>query len=282
MVVVPSGRGTSTRPSGVMATPSRTDAATMREPQEAGDERVGGRRQTLVGVPCWTIRPASITTTRSASANASLLVVGDGERRSCRAPGRGRGARSSSRSRRRAVERSQRLVEHQQPRARRERAGQRHPLLLAARERGHRPSLGARQAHQVQQLAQPAPRLGGRAPRIRSPKATLAPTSRCGNSAWSWNISPTPRRCGGARRGRRRPRAPAPLGRFEPGDHPQQRGLAAAARAEHADDLAGSAAQVDRVERGRAAPNRRSRPRAEPGSGHQPSLAEAEALEGRA
>ena len=37
-------------------------------------------------------------------------------------------------------------------------------------------------------------------PCIRRPKATLPATSRCGNSAWSWNIRPTPRRCGGTAR----------------------------------------------------------------------------------
>ena len=34
---------------------------------------------------------------------------------------------------------------------------------------------------------------------MRSPNATLPRTSRCGNSAWSWNMSPKPRRCGGTR-----------------------------------------------------------------------------------
>ena len=32
---------------------------------------------------------------------------------------------------------------------------------------------------------------------MRSPKATFDSTSRCGNRASSWNISPIPRRCAG-------------------------------------------------------------------------------------
>ena len=53
------------------------------------------------------------------------------------------------------VERREGLVEQQQPRRRRQRAGQRHPLLLAARELGgiFRPGIG--QADQRQQLVDP-------------------------------------------------------------------------------------------------------------------------------
>ena len=89
------------------------------------------------------------------------------------------------------------------------------------------------------------------APCIRSPKATLPPTSRCGKSWWSWNIRPTPRLCAGT------PalvppvqQHPPAVERLEPGDHPQQRRLAAAAGPEHTHDLVLGDLQIDRVEHG--------------------------------
>ena len=99
---------------------------------------------------------------------------------------------------------------------------------------------------------------------MRRPNATLAPTSRCGNSAWSWNMSPTPRRCGG--RGRLVDPVEghgAGVERLQAGDGAQEGRLAAAARAEDGDDLAGRNLEVDVGERrGLAEPNRHA------GQGH--------------
>ena len=145
----------------------------------------------------------------------------------------------------------------------RERAGQRDALLLTAGQRGDGPPLRRRAARPGRAARRPGARCSARgAPRIRSPKATLPPTSRCGKSWWSWNISPTPRRCAGT------PAWSAPVQqhppgvqRLEPGDRPQQRGLAAAAGPEHAHDLVLGDVQVDRVERGAARRTGRSRVR---------------------
>ena len=94
----------------------------------------------------------------------------------------------------RTVERAHRLVEHQQARLGRQGTRQRHPLLLPTRQLVDGPSLGARQADELEHLRHACRRRRAPAsPRIRRPNATLSPTSRCGNRAKSWNISPKPR-----------------------------------------------------------------------------------------
>ncbi len=79
------------------------------------------------------------------------------------------------------VEVGQRLVEHQQRRFDHERAGQRHALLLAARER-RGIAVGERAEADALQHRRDAPGALGPAatPRCFRPKATLSATLRCG------------------------------------------------------------------------------------------------------
>ena len=79
------------------------------------------------------------------------------------------------------VQRRQRLVEQQHLRRDGQRAGQGHPLLLAAGELVRVPVAAVGQADQLQQLARPArPRSALPRRRTRSPKATLSATVRFG------------------------------------------------------------------------------------------------------
>ena len=59
----------------------------------------------------------------------------------------------------RAVERAERLVEHEEARLRSERAGERDPLLLAARERGHRAAVEPVEVDEGEHLLDAAPAL---------------------------------------------------------------------------------------------------------------------------
>ncbi|GAA3081343.1 hypothetical protein GCM10020254_27160 [Streptomyces goshikiensis] len=136
------------------------------------------------------------------------------------------------------VELPQRFVQHQQPRRRRQRPGQRHPLLLTARQRGHRPALGAGQPDQLQQLRD----LGS----VRSPSPAPHPEPEgdvpadvpvreqlvvLEHQAHAPPVDRHPGLVGAAQQ------HPAGRDRLEPGHHPQQRGLAASARSEDAHDL---------------------------------------------
>ena len=101
----------------------------------------------------------------------------------------------------RAVERAERLVEHQEARLGREARGRAPPA--AARHPRARPRCGARTLRGRRARARRRARASTSArpnPCMRSPKPTLPITSRCGNSAWSWNMSPNSRRWGGTRR----------------------------------------------------------------------------------
>ena len=84
----------------------------------------------------------------------------------------------------RRIEVRERLVEQQDARRGRERAGERDPLLLAARDLAHPPVLEAGEVHQRQRLghARRDRRSGPSGARER-PKATFSPTVRCGKSA---------------------------------------------------------------------------------------------------
>ena len=94
-----------------------------------------------------------------------------------------------------AVERAERLVEHEQARRRGERPRRAPPA--AARPRTVR-------AHGARRCPRARPTRGPRRARaraaassmscMRNPNITLPITSRCGNSAWSWNIRPRSRR----------------------------------------------------------------------------------------
>ena len=97
-----------------------------------------------------------------------------------------------------AVEPGQRLVEQHEARRRRQRAGQRDPLGLAAAQLGDGATAEADEADELEHLGHPAGRSRLRSRRcIRNPNATLAWTSRWGNSCSSWNTMPMPRRCVG-------------------------------------------------------------------------------------
>ena len=83
------------------------------------------------------------------------------------------------------VERRERLVEQQHARVARQRAGQRDALALAAGQLARARVGEVGDAEALQQLVDA---------RRSPPKATFARTLRCGNSAYSWNTSPTERR----------------------------------------------------------------------------------------
>lgn len=91
-----------------------------------------------------------MTTTRSASAKASL-VMGDGEHRRTQ-PAEDAAQFDDQPFPERTVELAERFVEHQQPWPWRESAGEGDPLLLTAGEGGDGPLPGAREADQFQQL----------------------------------------------------------------------------------------------------------------------------------
>ena len=129
-----SRRRSSRRASGRTATRPAPNARVTFQPEEAGDERgrPGGARPRPGSRPA-RCGPSCITTTRSASANASSwswVTKSDREPE----PHEQRAQLGDEPLAQRAVERAERLVEHEQPRRGRERAGERDPLLLAARQ----------------------------------------------------------------------------------------------------------------------------------------------------
>ena len=79
---------------------------------------------------------------------------------------------------------------------------------------------------------------GAAMPPIFNPKPMFDATSRCGKSCSSWNTIPTRRRWVGQVRDVGAVDGDGPtVGHDEPGDHPQQRALAASRGAEQGDDL---------------------------------------------
>ena len=155
------------------------------------------------------------------------------------------------------VERAEGLVEQQQARLDRERAGERHALALAARDLLGVAPLQLRHLHEFQQ----APHAGGDLGRGRSAGGARAGRRRrcrtpsCGGTARS---AGTPRRC--RARAPARPPCPGPAMRtragiraLQPRQHPQQRGLARAGGAEQRDELALGHRERHAVERGEAA-----------------------------
>ena len=171
-----------------------------------------------------------MTATRSATAKASswswvtntavVPVATSAARRS-----------TARRSRRRAVEGGQGLVEKQEPGRGGERAGQGDALALAAGQGRDAAVLVAGQADQLEQRATRAPERGGQAVGRRCP-----PTVRCAKSCPSWNISPNPRRCTGTPAsetpshddGARRRAAPGPATARSSDDLPQPDGPSSA------------------------------------------------------
>ncbi len=148
------------------------------------------------------------------------------------------------------VERGQRLVEQEQGGLRRERAGQRHALLLAARELGGILVLVLPEPHQREELVDAAVDLRARRP---APLEAVGDVARDGevreqrirleDDAVVPLSGRQPRHV--AARHADEPRVLA----LEAGDDPQERGLAAAARPEEADELAGLDGQRDVAER---------------------------------
>ena len=146
------------------------------------------------------------------------------------------------------VEVGQRLVEQQQVRLVHQRAGQRHPLLLAAAQQRRRAIGQMAELHARERLAHPRRDVG--ALDLARP-VDAAERRRCRTPSCAARSRRTGTPCRGragsaARRCPRRPTRPsAPpmtmrpaLGRLEPGDALQRRGLAAAGRAEQREELA--------------------------------------------
>ena len=99
-----------------------------------------------------------------------------------------------------AVERAERFVEHQQTRLRGEGAGKGDALLLTARQLRDAAGAEAVEADERKRFAARVSASVRPSPCMRRPNATFPTTSRWGKSAWSWNINPKPRRCGGTLR----------------------------------------------------------------------------------
>ena len=162
----------------------------------------------------------------------------------------------------------------------RERPGERDALLLAARQLGDPAGARSPASPTSASVARARASASARGRRcMRSPKLTFPTTSRCGKSAWSWNMRPNPRRCGGT------PARSTPFHRtcpvasgVEPGDGAEQRALAAPARPEHAHDLA---VRPRRGRRRRARRPIRNEPRAvRPRASELADRSDAEALDG--
>ena len=161
-------------------------------PKKLATNGLAGRAYSCAGVPLCTMRPSSITwiwsATRTAS-SASWVTMRTG------VPVARRTAIASSRTCSRSV--ASRLENGSSSSIRRGRGASARAsaaLLLTAREHvrialgvtGH-VDLGEQLARALRRLSEIP----------RRPKATLSSTPRCGNSAKSWNISPT-RRASGA------------------------------------------------------------------------------------
>ena len=135
------------------------------------------------------------------------------------------------------------FIQHQQPRARRQRARQRHALRLAAGESVDRPPAEAAQPHQFQQLPYPPRALGGAPGPHAQAEGDVARHVQMREQRLVLKHQSEAAPVGG--HGRHRPTLPAHLAgmRLQPGDHPQQGGLAAPAGAEQGHDLAGPGRQ---------------------------------------
>ena len=142
------------------------------------------------------------------------------------------------------VERRERLVEQQQPRLGRQRAGQRDPLALAAGEGGGQPVAVPRQADQLEQLGHP-----GR--RVRGPAQAQRVADVAGHGQVSEQLAVLEQQREAALVGGYAgqvgavPAHAARGERLEPGDGTQQRGLAAARRSEHGQHLPVGQLEVD-------------------------------------
>ncbi len=146
------------------------------------------------------------------------------------------------------VERGERLVEQQQPRLGGQRAGQRDPLPLAARERAGQPVAVALEPHHPQQTGHPGVDVAG-APQPRC-VAHVAGHGEVGEELALLEHQREPAAVGGhPGQVGAVPAHPARRRRLEPGHRPQQRRLAAAGRAEHGHHLAGGHGEVGVAQR---------------------------------
>ena len=152
-----------------------------------------------------------------------------------------------------AVERAERLVEHQEPGRRRQGAGERHPLLLAARQVPHRPPFEPRQAHQRERIVGARGGLGPAHVVGPEPERDVPDDVAVGEERVVLEHEPDVAAVGrDAGEIDAVTQHPARSERLQPGDGPQQGALAAPARPEHAHDLAVADGQVDAVDRARA------------------------------
>ncbi len=166
--------------------------------EEAGDERVG-RPLPHVGRCADLFDAAGVHHDQAVGERERLVVVVGDEEGGELEPHEQRAQLGDEPLAERPVERAERFVEHEEPRLGRERAGERDALLLAARELADASTLEPGESDQRERGAVRVS-ISARGSRcMRSPNATLPCTSRWGNSAWSWNMSPKPRRCGGTR-----------------------------------------------------------------------------------
>ena len=196
------------------------------------------------------MRPSRITTTRSASANASPWSCVTA---STVVPNWPNSARSSTHQTfaQSAVELAERLVQHQQTGRGRQRAGQRDALLLTAGQRGDRPLPGVRQPHQLQQLTHPARLFTARGAPHAQPERHVACDVALReelvvleHQAEPASVRGHPGLVGSCEQ------HPPAVGGLEARDDPQQCRLAAAAGPEQAHRLVLGDLQVDPVERG--------------------------------
>lgn len=189
--------GTGTFPHGVSASSPLTLASTtLSKPRKRATNSSAGCCHTSSGVPDWAIRPSRITRTRSASAKASpwscvtasTVVPNSPKSSRSSTTRRSRSERSSWPSGSSSISRRGRGA-----RARASATRCCSPPESAATARCPAPGNPTSSSNSRTRTAC-SPLLD---PCIRSPKATLPPTSRCGKSWWSWNIRPTPRLCAG-------------------------------------------------------------------------------------
>ena len=151
----------------------------------------------------------------------------------------------------RAIQLTQRFVEHQQPRPRRKGPGKSHPLLLPTGQRGNSSPRSPRQPHQLQQLphtrvllspghamhTQPEPNVPTDIP-LREQLMVLEhqpdPPLVRGHPGKIPSVEQHPPRVQG----------------LKPGNRPQQRRLTTAARPEHAHDLVLGNIEADAIQHG--------------------------------
>ena len=152
------------------------------------------------------------------------------------------------------VEGRERLVEQQQPGRHRDGAGERNALLLPARELRRILVALVREADEVEQLAHSVPDLGAGSPLALEPVGDVASHRHVGEQGVGLEHDPEVALGGGERGdvGARLLDGARGLD-IEPGNRPQQGGLAATRRTEKADELAFENIERDVGERGELA-----------------------------